>query len=403
MTIRHRRSGVLLRTVAFCLSAGVAWACGQQATPARALERPASVAPIKSVAEIRDLDIEYFSERAKRDPTGGGDLAHVASLLLARSRETGDPRDAVASELAARRSLKNRPERNGQARQVLSAALLAQHRFAEALQVERSVRDADPENAAIQASVAEIEMELGQYDSAAVHFAGIHYLDGDLAVLPRLSRWAEIQGDVKKSRAFQHAAIVAASRSQNIPAEQMGWFWLRAGDIELRAGNAHAADSAYRTGLKLHPGDHRLYSALARSAAAQHRYRTAIAFGEEALTTVLDPATLGTLSDAYLAVGDTAKAADYARALEVSVSTQPGAYHRAWSLFLLDHEREVPRVAQKAREELATRKDIYGYDIMAWALHREHRDIEARTAMAMALRTGSTDPLLLRHAREIGR
>ena len=74
-------------------------------------------------------------------------------------------------------------------------------------------------------------------------------------------------------------------------------------------------------------------------------------------------------------MGDSSKAQQYYRTMELVVTQQPGPFHRAWSLFLLDHDREVPRVLAKVREEIQTRKDIYGYDLLAWALYKsgDHR------------------------------
>ena len=120
--------------------------------------------------------------------------------------------------------------------------------------------------------------------------------------------------------------------------------------------------------------------------------------GEAASAATLDPATLGTLSDAYAALGDTAKAEEYSRTLEVVVLNQPGAYHRAWSLFLLDHDRHVSHVASKIRAELRTRRDIYGYDLLAWSLHKQKRDADAAAAMSIALGQGTQDAMLFYHA-----
>jgi tetratricopeptide (TPR) repeat protein len=124
----------------------------------------------------------------------------------------------------------------------------------------------------------------------------------------------------------------------------------------------------------------------------------AIEYGERAMAVKLDPATLGTIADAYALLGDTAESEDYFRTMEVAVAGQPGAYHRAWSLFLLDHNRRIAEVLANAEQEIATRKDIYGYDLLAWALYNAGRRDEARAAMSKALSTGARDPLLLRHA-----
>jgi tetratricopeptide (TPR) repeat protein len=135
----------------------------------------------------------------------------------------------------------------------------------------------------------------------------------------------------------------------------------------------------------------------------QGRHRDAVRYGEDAIAETLDPATLGTVSDAYAALGDSARSGENARALEVAVSRQPGAYHRAWSLFLIDHDRRLPAVTQKIREELRTRQDVYGYDLLAWALHKQGKDIEALAAMRQALREGTVDAQLFHHAGMIER
>jgi tetratricopeptide (TPR) repeat protein len=135
----------------------------------------------------------------------------------------------------------------------------------------------------------------------------------------------------------------------------------------------------------------------------RHDWHGAIEAGERAIATNLDPATLGTISDAFGALGDTAQAAEYARVMEVAVSKQPGAYHRAWSLFLLDHGRRVSEVLAKARAELETRQDIYGYDVLAWALYKSGRTTDAAAAMTRALSQGTQDGMLFYHAGMIAR
>lgn len=375
-------------------------ACGTQTSPATATAVPHAT-PALSESEIRELDITYFAERAHRDPTGASDLARLGALYLSRARETGDPRDVLLAEAMARQSQHNRPQRNGQAAQVLQSSLLGQHRFAEALTLARAARDAEPGNAALLAAVGEIQMELGQYDSARVSFAGVKASLGDPAVAPRLARWAEIEGNPDKARRLLHAALVTVQKLPEVPREQLAWYWLRVGDVELRTGNFTAADSAYRAGLAAHVDDYRLLSAVAHSALLQKKYQRAITFGEKALSVTLDPSTLGTLSDAYAAIGDSAKSEEYAHVLDVVVLKQPGAYHRAWSLFLLDHDRHLATVSMKIREEMRTRKDVYAYDLLAWSLHKQGREREAEAAMTVALGQGTKDAQLQYHAREI--
>jgi tetratricopeptide (TPR) repeat protein len=356
-----------------------------------------------SESEVLDLDIEFYNQRADRDPTGATDLARLGGLYLQRSRGTGDPSDALRAEAAARRSIRNRDSRNDAAAQVLSASLLAQHRFDEALAIARMLRDRNPDVPSLRAAVGEIQMELGQYDSARVSFDSFGGSAHDLSVAPRLARWAEIEGRTGEARWLMRTALRTALATPNLPREQVAWFWLRNGDLDLRSGKYARADSEYRAGLAAHPGDYRLLAATARLAAARHAWRDAITAGEQAIATSLDPATLGVLSDAYAATGDRAKSGEYARALDVAVLKQPGAYHRAWSLFLLDHHRHVAGVYHKVLVELRTRRDVYGYDLLAWALHVQGRDVEAKAAMAHALAQGTRDAQLFCHAAVIER
>jgi tetratricopeptide (TPR) repeat protein len=188
-----------------------------------------------------------------------------------------------------------------------------------------------------------------------------------------------------------------------VPAEQKAWFWLRIGVLQFRRGRIDEAASAYQRGLATHPDDYRLLTAMAKLEAARHESQKAIDLGERSVAVSFDPATLGVMGDAYAALGDSAKANEYAHAMEIAVSKQATAYHREWSLFLLNHGRRVTEVLAKTQEELKTRQDIYGYDALAWALHASGRDRAARDAMNQALALGTQDAMLFYHAAVIDR
>jgi tetratricopeptide (TPR) repeat protein len=142
---------------------------------------------------------------------------------------------------------------------------------------------------------------------------------------------------------------------------------------------------------------------MAQLEAVEGHPEKAIEYGERGIAAKLDPATLGTVGEAYAALGEARKAEDYFKTMEVAVSGQPGAYHRAWSLFLLDHNRRIPEVLANVGKEIETRKDVYGYDLLAWALHKAGRDTEARIAMNNARRLGTRDATMFYHAGMIER
>lgn len=362
-----------------------------------------AAAPRYAPAQILDSNIVFYEGVAKRDPTGGMALGQLALFYMRRARATGDYEDVLRSEAAARKSLGNRGAHNTRARQALAASLLSEHRFGDALGIAQDLSDRDASNAAFRASLGEIQMELGHYDDARASFASVAGNTTDLSVAPRLARWAELQGYSDSAYRLMNASLLAVIDRRDVPAEQKAWFWLRIGDLQFRRGRMSEAASDYQRGLAVHAEDYRLLSAMAKLAGARHEWQRAIDYGERSVAASFDPATLGVMSDAYAALGDSAKANEYARAMEIAVSKQATAYHREWSLFLLNHGLRVSEVLLKTQEELHTRQDIYGYDALAWALHASGRDPEAREAMSHALALGTQDAMLFYHAAVIDR
>jgi tetratricopeptide (TPR) repeat protein len=403
-----RRRAIVTVVAAAAAAAGSWWGAARHAAVGRAREAAALAAAAAGAAaesDRRAQDIAFFERRAAQDPQGAWDRAQLAALYVQRARETSDFGDYLRADSLARVSIAMRSARNEEAYVMLTASLLAQHRFAEARDAARELADADPDVPSYRALLGETCLEVGDYDGARAAFDAIpRAARGEPGIAPRLARWAELRGDTLTARLLLRRARAAADSSLGLPREQRAWFHLRMGDLDLRQGRPDRAERELRDGLAALPGDHRLLAALARLAAARHRWRDAVRYGESSIAVALDPATLGIVSDAYAALGDTARAAEYARTMEIAVGQQPGAYHRAWSLFLLDHGRQVPQVLAAARAELAGgRRDVYGWDLLAWALYKDGRAAEARQAAALALAQGTQDAMLFYHAGMIER
>jgi Flp pilus assembly protein TadD len=358
---------------------------------------------VPTEARIRDMDIEFYQYRIARDPRSAGDYSRLAGLYLQRARESADDGDLLRAEKTARHSLELRAGRNSAAFGVLASSLLAQHRFVEALEVGERLLADDSTSVAARGLLAETQIELGHYEEAGRMLGTLTTYRNNLSVAPRLARWEELHGRPERARRELRAARDEASRRHGIPKEQVAWFHLRLADLALRNGRFSEAERELRSGLAIAPTDHRLLATLARLEANRHSWDRAIEAGERALAIALEPATLGMLSDAYAAKGDRARSSEYARAMQVAISRDTGPFHREWSLFLLDHDREVDAVLARAREELKTRQDIYGYDLLAWALHKSGRQVEAREAAKRALALGIRDASLLYHAGVIER
>jgi tetratricopeptide (TPR) repeat protein len=366
---------------------------------ARALQTvEASPGPRFTEAEVLEMDLGFFQKRVVRDSLSARDFAELSRLFLQRSRSGGGDGDLRRAEAHARHSLRLRQGRNAQAFQVLASSLMGQHRFEEARSVAERLVALDSTYRPARAMLGEIQLELGSYDDARRTFGMLLTVRGDLSVAPRYARWEELRGRPAEARRLLREARDEASRRHGMPAAHIAWFYWRLGDLALRQGRLREAEKELEDGLAVAPDDHRLLDALARAAAARGRWSEAIAYGERAIARTLDPATLGLLYQAYTASGDSVKAEEYYHALSVSVLGQPETFHRLWGLLLLDRGREVPTVLARAEREIQVRREVYGWDLLAWALYRSGRPSEAREKMRHALALGTRDASLFYHA-----
>ena len=396
-----KRNAVLLTVAALVVTSAVGRVVFVRAAHAADLGAPSAGAPAFSERQERDAEIKVWMQALAADPTSAAVKGQLAALHLQRAREGGSYDDYATAEQYARESLKKRTNRNSKTAVTLVSALLAQHRFFEAQEVATEIVTLDPEIPQYRSLLGEVAMELGDYATAGQMLDSVWSERTHLSVAPRLARWRELNGRTADARRILETARDDALSRRDVARETKAWFEFRVGDLALRMSQPNRAERAFRGGLKIEPNDPRLLAAMARLSMAQGNPREAIIWGDRAIAVQLDPGTLGVVGDAYAATGDSAKAGEYYRTMEVAVTAQPGPFHRAWSLSLLDRGQRVDEVLAKATEELAQRKDIYAYDLVAWALHCAHRDTDAAAMMRQALRLGTVDPLLARHDREI--
>ncbi|HEV2145935.1 MAG TPA: tetratricopeptide repeat protein [Longimicrobiaceae bacterium] len=399
-----RRSALLTTAVTIVALGGAGWAGMRlSGTPAEAAPvLPAALGGEMSDVEVTNRQIAFYEERVEGDPRAAADRAALAGLYLQRSRETGEFEDFRRAERLARESLGIRVKMNSRAARILTASLLAQHRFAEALEAAQELVRVWPEDPAHRALLAEIQMELGEYDAARRTLGSLESARENLAVAPRLARWAEVTGRPAEERQILYATADRALYRTDLPREQAAWYFLRVGEHELRFGRLDEAEKAFRDGLQVEPSDFRLVSALARVEAHRGNWRRAVAYGE-AVGDAADIRTLGAIGDAYAQLGDRDAAERYYDRVEKAAADNPEPFNRQWTQFRLDHDRHVPETLAILQEEIRTRRDVLGYDMLAWALYRSGRYAEAREAMSGALRMGTQDATLHFHAGMIER
>ncbi len=398
---RHWRAaaGVTLVAVACILG----WRLRARGPDAVVAHDPAATTTAESPApleagDVLDQDIAFYEVRAAEDPYSAGDYARLALLFLERGRMRGDPDDALRAERAARSSLAARTSHNDAAASLLAASLLEQHRFIDAREIARDLAVRNPESTDYRALLAETELELGSYAAADTIFWSLQPHWRQLTVAPRVARWMEIHGRIEDARLALRTLARDAAADSYVPHSQAAWTWYRLGDFEMRYGRADAARAALDAGLRIAPDEHRLLATMARLEASSGNWSAAIALADRSIAVTPDPDVLGLLSDAHAALGDSAQSNQYARGVAALSLGTPGAIHRSWSLFWLDRREHVKVVLARAQQESRTRRDVYGDDVLAWALHTAGRDAEAKVTIERALARGVRDPSVLFHA-----
>lgn len=352
---------------------------------------------------VREKDIAFYEQRLREDPASASDRARLGGLYLSRARERGDNADVQRAESLAVQSLTQREAHNTGTWSLLASARLASHDFPGALDAARRLVASDTTSESARAMLGEVLLEMGSYDEARAIFTSLEGHTGQPTIASRLARWYEVTGRIVQAQAVARYAAKVARRDGGLSREQVAWFSMRVGDLALKRGALAEADSAYAFGLRVFPGDHRILAGQARLSMARRDWKAAIAAGEQAIAVQLDPATLGLLADAWRATGDTAQSRSFARAMTLSALEQPGAIHRAWGLYLVDHRQRLDDVLRRVRTEAKTRRDVYGYDLLAWTLHAKGEHEAAWKAAQVALSQGTEDAQIVSHAAEIAR
>ncbi|HWP70695.1 MAG TPA: tetratricopeptide repeat protein [Gemmatimonadaceae bacterium] len=358
----------------------------------------ADVSDVAAAGVLRRQEIAFYGQRLHEDPHSALDMAQLASLQMEEGRMTGDERAFVRAESLARKSLGERTKRNGRSASLLVNALLAQHRFGEATVVARELVSFDPEIPAYRALLAEVLMEIGDYDQAIGMLGSVRAHRAELGIAPRFARWAELTGQVAEARRILGEARDEAYKRPDLTAEQRAWFSVRLADFELRHGHVRAASAAINRGMREAPDDWRLVLARARVESALSSWRAAIASADQIIANVPSPDALALLADAHAALGQDEEAASFRIALEGIAQRKNGQMHRSWALSLLDAGSHADTIVVLAAADTLVRRDVHTLDLLAWALHRSNRSAEALPIMRRAMKLGGREPAMRYHA-----
>lgn len=365
------------------------------ATPPEAATGPVGV-PLADAAAQATLERVAAQTELAASP---GQLGLQARLLLQRAAVTGDA-DTYTRALAvldqavaiAPRDLDVLAERAG--------ARITTHDFVGAADDAQRVLTANPEHLGALGAAYDAAFETGRYDNAERLLADLVRLaPASPQVLFRQARWAALNGDLVGAATGAARARSLAATSGVVGTARAGYDLL-VGKLALDEGRYAIALGAYESALAAAPGWHAALAGLGRARAASGDLLGAEEALAAATAIVPLPETLTALGDVRSALGDAAGAelaygtVDVVARLE---SVQQLA-SRAITVSRADRGVDTEAAVRDARDELRARKDVYGYDALAWALLADGRVAEAARMADRSLSLGTRDPRLLLHA-----
>jgi tetratricopeptide (TPR) repeat protein len=351
---------------------------------------------------VRDLE-----ERVASKPNDSESLLLLGLAYQQRARETGDPSFYPRSEQALQRALAVFDRRDPRGRKFLAftglgALAASRHRFHEASELAREAVRLSPASAAPYGVLADALLELGRYRGGFRAVERMVELKPSRASYARVSYSRELLGRPQAAiEAMSYAVEAGASY-----AEHAAWTSVQLGNLFFDTGRLRPAEQAYRQALARVPGYVHAEAGLARVAAAGGRYRRAIRLYQRAVAALPLPQHAIALADTLLAAGREAQGRRAFALVDgiARVFQANGARTELeTALFDLDHGRRVSDALARARVAYRLAPGINAADVLAWALHRNGRCVEARKYSLQALRLGTLDALKLFHGGMIER
>jgi tetratricopeptide (TPR) repeat protein len=371
-------------------------AAGSAADSLAAPDAPSAV--VGSLASI-DRAIAIWAANVGREPRDFISDTNLGLLYSGRARLTGDAADHERARLALERALAVEPGYRP-ARLLHAATLFSLHEFAGALSAAEALLAEDARLHQARAIAGDARLETGDLTGAQDDYGRLARSSPGAPVTARLARLAFLQGHSADAAALAERALREASDAGE-RGPTIGWYRLLAGSLAFQRGELAAAERHLQAADEAWPDAPAVLLARARLEVAQGRPTEAIELLRRAVAVVPQPEALALLGDLYSLSGDRAKAKEEYATVDLIgrlATSQRRTYDRQLILFRADHGRSVEEAVRQARADLQVRRDIYGYDALAWALHAAGRTSDARAPMRLAMALGTQDARLLYHA-----
>ena len=345
-----------------------------------------------------DRKIVFWQQRIKDNPNSDAEYQYLGELLAKKGRETGDVSMYARADEALKKAVAIYPK-NVNARSDLARNLVTLHQWSEAIEQAKQIVLANPRAVGAIGVLGDASLETGDIEGAAAAFDELQRQIGGPSVESRLARLTYLRGNTAEATSMADSAAAAAA-ALNASGEEQAFYRYVAGEYRWGSGDINGADDQYEVALSLFPNYYLALTGRGRVAFARGDLSKALEFYEAAVAVIPKPELLAFLGDLYAVNGDTANAEKQYQAVDFIVKLneiQAQVYNREIALFQATHRRDTAHAVQIAAGELQVRKDIYGYDALAWAFYSNGQAAEALAPAQQAVALGTQDARLFYH------
>lgn len=318
-------------------------------------------------------------------PERSATWAELGAAYVQQARVTANPVYYPKASGALRRSLGLKSRDNFEAMLGMGALQNALHNFASAETWGRRAERLNRYNANVYAVLNDALTQLGDYGGASAATQRMLDLHPGVPSFTRASYDFEQHGDVAGARfALQKALSIATS-----PAD-IAFCRYYLGELSFNEGEAHEAVRQYAAGLKSDPTYSPLLAGKAKAEAALGRTAAAIRDYTAVIGRVPQPQYVIELGELEQSLGHERQAAEQYKLLgvEFDLFAANGVKDDLTSaLFEADHG-DPAKALTHARAEWSRRRSVLVADALAWALHVNHRDVDALRYANIANRLG---------------
>ena len=310
----------------------------------------------------------------RRQPRQADAYHRLGDAYIQKARASGDPAYFDRAEQAIQKSVELGFHQAAAWRR-LAYVSLSRHQFEEARARAAQALALDPDDADALGILGDAQLELGRYEEADQAYQRMMRLDRSLGAYGRRSGLRGLRGDTRGSIDDLETAI-KVGQAGGAPRENVAWAQWQLGVEFFSRGRAEPGRGEPPGGARDLPGYHRALAGLAQVRTAQGRAAEAVELYRKALAALPAPEHAVALGDLLTSMGRRGDAAkQYALVEQIARLSRANEalYNRELAYFYLDHDLKVEEALALARREIEVRRDIYGHDVLAWALLKNGR------------------------------